>query len=276
MVHQTEGVDHGIDQHEQRGGHEQRPLHAAKEVPARRALDGRGLLQAGVQRLQRGQVEDHEEARLLPHRHHRDAGQRRGRVAQPVARRQPEQAGDLLQQPVLRRVEEQPDVGHGDHRQHGGREVRHAHPRASRHALIHPQRHDQRQADGQRNGRASEPQVVAHGLPEHGVVHHGRIVLQPHPHPRTAAAGRGMEAVDQRGQRGPVREGHQQDQGRKQQQPGVHGTLAAARIRRAAHHRHGRPALTCSCAECGRPRAVRPSSLAPRSWCRSARPGWRR
>ena len=33
---------------------------------------------------------------------------------------------DLLEQAVLRRVEEQPDVGDRDHRQHRRREVRHA------------------------------------------------------------------------------------------------------------------------------------------------------
>ncbi len=92
----------------------------------------------------------------------RDAGERGALVAQPVVRRQAQRAGDLLQQAVLRRVEEQPDVGHRDHRQHGGREVGHAQEGAAGDALVDPQRHHQRQADRQRDGGAGEPQVVVH------------------------------------------------------------------------------------------------------------------
>ena len=273
MVHQAKSIDHRIDQHKQRGGHEQRPLHAAKVVPARGALNGCGFLQARVEGLQRGQIENHEKPGLFPHRHQRDAGQRRARVAQPVVRWQAEGASDLLQQPVLRGVEKQPDVGHRNHRQHRGREIRHAHQGAAAQLLVDPQRHQQRQPDRQRNGGPGKPQVVAHGLPEHRVLHHDLVVLRPHPHAGPAAARGRKETVDQRGQRGPVRERDQQHQCRQQQQPGMQGMLADGCARRLFQRPHG---VTGSCAAGGRPRAGRPSWTAPGSWCRSGPPGWRR
>ena len=238
VVYQSEGVDDRVDQHKQRGGHEQRPLHAAKEVPARSTFDGRRFFEAGVERLQRRQIEDHEKPSLFPHGHHGDGPQRGGWAAQPVVRRQAERAGELLQQPVLRGVEKQPDIGHGNHGQHRGREIRHTQPGTTGHALIHPQRHPQRQTDGGRNGDQRKPQIVAHGLPKHRVVHHDGVVLRPHPHRRARAARGGKEAVDQGGQRRPVGKCHQQHQRRQQQQPSVQATGAdtAGRYRRRHDH----------------------------------------
>ena len=44
----------------------------------------------------------------------------------------PNTPGELLEQPVLRRVEEEPDVGHRDHRQDRRREVGEAQEAAAR------------------------------------------------------------------------------------------------------------------------------------------------
>ncbi len=44
----------------------------------------------------------------------------------------PKSPQELLEQPVLGRVEEEPDVGHRDHRQDGRREIREAQKPAAR------------------------------------------------------------------------------------------------------------------------------------------------
>jgi hypothetical protein len=229
MVDHAHRVDYRIDHHEQRRGHQQGPLHAPEKVPARSAFDGGRFAQARVQALQRGQVEDHEEAGFLPDRHQRHGAQCRSRVAQPVVGRQAEQPGDLLQQAVSRRVEKQPDVGHGDHGQYGRREIGHAQETAPGHALVDPQGHHQRQPDGKRNGAQREPQVVGGGLPEHRVVDHHLVVFQADPHPGAGTLGCGIETVNQRGDGRVMRECHQQHEGRQQQQIGVDrvGTIGA-------------------------------------------------
>ena len=83
-------------------------------------------------RLQRREVEDHEEAGFLPDRDDDHARERGRRVCRASCGWQAERAGDLLEQAVLRRVEEEPDVGHRDHRQHRRREERHAQEGAAR------------------------------------------------------------------------------------------------------------------------------------------------
>ena len=201
-------------------------LRMAEKVPTRCAFDRRGLAQARVQTLQGGEVEDHEEAGLLPHRHHRHGAERGALVAEPVLRRQTEQAGDLLEQAVARRVEEEPDVGHGHHRQHRRREIGHAQKAASCHALVDTERHQQRQADRQRDGGQREPEVVVQRLPEHRVAGHLPVVVQADPDGGTQTLWSRVEAVDQRSDGREVREGHQQDEGRQQQQVRVHLRLA--------------------------------------------------
>ena len=87
VVDQPERVHHGVHEHEQRGRHQQRERHLPEVVPARRAFDGRGFREVGGHVLQRRQVEDHEEAGLLPDRDRGDARERGGRLAEPVVRR---------------------------------------------------------------------------------------------------------------------------------------------------------------------------------------------
>src|SRR6266496_6699425 len=77
--------------------------------------------------LKRGQVEDHEKAGFLPDRDHDEAGEGRAAAAEPVVAGQTEETGDLLEKTVAGRVEEEPDIGHRDHGQHGRREEGEAH-----------------------------------------------------------------------------------------------------------------------------------------------------
>jgi hypothetical protein len=96
VVDQAHRVDDRVHQHEERGGHEQREDHAAEVVRARGALDARGLGERGRDRLQRREVEDHEEAGFLPDRHDGHAGERVSGIAQPVAARDAEGPQHLL------------------------------------------------------------------------------------------------------------------------------------------------------------------------------------
>ena len=160
MVDGAECVDHRIDQHEQRGGHQQRKLHTAKERPARRPFQRSGFGKRRRDALQRRQIEDHEEAGFLPDRHEGDGGKRRVGRAEPVVRGKVERAGDLFEQAVLRRVEEQPDVGDRDHRQHGRGEVGHADERAPGDAVVDPERHQDRERDRERDGAGREQEIV--------------------------------------------------------------------------------------------------------------------
>src|SRR2546425_1211971 len=77
-------------------------------------------------------------------------------AAEPVVGRQAEEARDLLEQPVAGRVEEQPDVGDGDHRQDRRREVRQAQERAAAKLAVDQQRHRERQRDRRRDGAERE------------------------------------------------------------------------------------------------------------------------
>eukprot|EP01022_Parablepharisma_sp_SALTPOND_P021792 TRINITY_DN435_c5_g1_i1.p1 TRINITY_DN435_c5_g1~~TRINITY_DN435_c5_g1_i1.p1 ORF type:complete len:766 (+),score=253.47 TRINITY_DN435_c5_g1_i1:968-3265(+) len=244
MVYQPEGIDQGIDEHEEGGRHQQRELHLPEILPARGALQRGRLGQHRRDLLQCGQVEDHEEAGFLPHRHHHQGPQHGVGVAQPVVRGQAERAGDLLQQAVLGRVEEQPDIGHRDHGQHRRREIGQAQHAAPGQPFIDPQGHQDGQGYGHRDGAQGKPQVVAQGPPEHRIVHHQRIVLQADEHRRPTALGRGKEAMPQRRQRRVVREGEQEHHGRGEQQPGQDGG-------RQAFHRRAR------CAAPQRPQARR-------------------
>ena len=221
MIDQPERVDHRIDQHEQRRRHQQRQRDAAEEGPARRAFKGGAFLQVRRHRLEGGEVEDHEKPRLLPHRDHDHRSQRGLPVAEPVVPPAAEPAEDVVEQPVIRREEEQPDIGDRDHRQHRRREIRHAHQSPPRNGSVDGESHHQRQDHRGRNGPQRIDRVVAQRRPEHGVGYQVGVVLDPDEARRAAALGRGIEAVEQRRRRRPVGKRHQQQQRRHDQQPAL-------------------------------------------------------
>src|SRR2546430_17728931 len=71
------------------------------------------------------------EAGFLPYRNDHHRGERRRLAPEPVVRRDAEQTKELLEQAVLGRVKEKPDVGDGDHRKDRRRaigETQHATP----------------------------------------------------------------------------------------------------------------------------------------------------
>jgi hypothetical protein len=92
VIDQTKRVDHRVDEHEQRRRHQQRECDPTEEVGARRALDRRRFGEVRRHLLQRREVEDHEKARLLPHRHQHETRERGALAAQPVVRGQSERA----------------------------------------------------------------------------------------------------------------------------------------------------------------------------------------
>ncbi len=201
-------------------------------------------------------------------------------------RREAERARDLLEQPVLGREEEQPDVRHRDHRQHRRREVRQAQQAAPGEPAVDPERHRERDHDRQRDRAERVPEVVGQRLPEDRVVDQRAVVVEPDEHRRARRSRRRKEAVPEVGDRRIVREEREQRQRRQQQQPAV-DPLGRARhriiqqIARAAPPTRrrilrARSRLTCTTAAAARPRAARPSSPAPASWCRSAPPAGRR
>ncbi|WP_306414943.1 hypothetical protein [Shinella sp. DD12] len=95
--------------------------------------------------LERGEVEDHEEAGLLPDRDDDQRPQRRGGRAEQVVVAEADKAEQLVDRPIARRIEEQPDIRDGDHRQHGWREVGHAHQALAVDPVVDEERHGKRQ-----------------------------------------------------------------------------------------------------------------------------------
>ncbi len=175
------------------------------------------------QRLQRRQVEDHEEAGFLPHRHDHQAIERGVLAAEPVARGHAEQAEDLVDQAVGRRIEEQPDVRDRDHGQHGRGEERQTQERLAQDLAVDPHGHQQRERDRRRNGAEREQQVVAEHPPEDRVLEHQRVVLEPDERRRPAALRRRVETADQGRDRRIVRERHQEHGRRQHHQPPMDG-----------------------------------------------------
>ena len=258
VVDHPERVDHRVDQHEQRGRHQQRQRDAAEIVPARGAFQRRRLAQIRRHGLQRGEIEDHEEPGFLPHRDGDHRRQRGGGVAQPVVPAAAEPAKDAVEQSVIRRVEEHPDIGDRDHRQHGRQEIRHAQQGAARQRAVHRQRHEQRQHDRGRNRGGGIDRVVAQRLPEHRVVEQVGIVVEADERRGPAAVRRGVQAVDQRLDRRPMGERHQQHQRGQQQQIGVDGF--AAHGARPMHDDGLESGAACTASGCGRPPPAHPPS----------------
>ena len=71
-----------------------------------------------------------------------------------LCRPMPADADDAIEQAVIGREEEQPDVGDRDHRQHRRREIRHAQQRPAGQVAVDGERHQQREHHG---GRESWP-----------------------------------------------------------------------------------------------------------------------
>ena len=230
VVDDAKRVDHRVDQHEQRRRHQQRQRDAAEEVAARSAFDGRHVGKIRRHRLQRREVEDHEKASFLPYGDDHQRRQRRTAAAEPVVARQPEEPGDLLEEAIAGRIEEEPDVRDGDHRQHRRREVGEPQESASREVSVHPDGHQQRERDRQRNRAERVPEVVRERLPEDRVVDQRAIIVEADECRRVRAPWRRIKAVPEVRDRRIVCEQREQRRRRQQQQPGV-DPLARSRHR---------------------------------------------
>jgi len=171
--------------------------------------------------LQGRQVKDHEEAGILPDRQHHQAGEDRAGVAEPAVAGNPEQAAEVVEDADLGRVEEEPDVGHRDHRQNGRGEVGGAHDRPAGQFAVDPDGHEQRQADADGDGAERVDKVIFKHLPEHRVVRHVGVVVQPDEPARPALARCREEAREYAADDRVVGKGHHQHRGRQKQQPGV-------------------------------------------------------
>ena len=97
--------------------------HRAERVPLARPVDRRGLAQRRVDALQPRQVEDHDVARVPPRGGHEHRPQVDVGVAEPVDQVAllggPE---DVVEQALLRRVDELPDEADDGQREHDGQE----------------------------------------------------------------------------------------------------------------------------------------------------------
>ena len=190
--------------------------------------------------LQRRQIKDHEEAGILPNRDRDQADQRGRLVAEPVVRRDAEQAQHLVEQAVARRIEEQPDIGDRDHRQHGRGEERQPQKRPAGDLAVDPDRHGKRKRNGQRNNACRVDDVVGERAPEHRVAEHGLIIIRADERRGAAALWGRKEAVDDGGDGGIMGERHQQHRRRQQQQPTVNLRRKPRPRRRSRNRRHRR------------------------------------
>ena len=181
--------------------------------------------------LQRRQIEDHEESRFFPDGHDDHASKRGIAAAQPVMAWDPEVSGDLLEQAVLRCIEEEPDIRHSDHRQHGRCEVGNAKERLALELLVHPHRHEHGKADRQRNRAERKPGVVREHLPEDRVIEHAPVIVETDEDGGAIAFGRREEAVPQRGTGGVMREERKQHGGRQKEEPAVDVGLESVHYR---------------------------------------------
>ena len=135
----------------------------------------------------------------------------------------PNAPSDLLEQPVLRRVEEEPDVGDGDHRQHGRREVREAQEAAPGDAAVDPHRHQQRERDRRRGSCPARTRGCSRATARRSGRRRAAGSCRAR---RTARGPRRPSASSRRlcqsgGDRRVVREEREQRRRRQQQQPAV-------------------------------------------------------
>jgi hypothetical protein len=92
----------------------------------------------------------------------------------------PKKAADLGKKTDLGRVKEEPDVGHGDHGEYGGREIGGSDNRPAAELAVDPHGHEQGEADADRDGPQGVEEIVAQHLPENRVCDHGGVVLETH------------------------------------------------------------------------------------------------
>ena len=137
-----------------------------------------------------------------------------------------ERLGDLVEQAVIGRVEEQPDIGDRDHRQDGRREIGHAQQGAAGQLPIHEDRHREGERDRDRNGAPRVDRVVRERLPEDRVGQHVVIVPEADEAGRAVRLGRRIEGVDEGRDDRDMGEGREQHDRGQEQEPGLDGRHA--------------------------------------------------
>ena len=181
----------------------------------------------------------------------------------------PNSGGDLLEQPVLRREEEQPDIGHRDHRQHRRREIGHADEGAADDAVVHPQRHQEGERDRDRDRAEREPEIVDERLPEDRIRQHLLVIGEADEARGAARPRRRVDAVDEAGERRPMREQGEQRHRRQEQQPAVNrgGEARRHRVEGSLSRWPGEgDGVSDTASGCARLRPAPPSWPARRAW----------
>jgi hypothetical protein len=125
QVERLEGLDGGVGDDDGGGRRDEWPGDVAEALPAGGAVQIDRLVQLRRDGLQAGDVHDHHLPRVEPDLHDRQVEDRQRLVAQPrlLPGVQAEGRQDRVGQAERRVVDERPDEGEGDGRQHGGEEV---------------------------------------------------------------------------------------------------------------------------------------------------------
>ena len=129
--------------------------------------------------------------------------------------------GDLVEQAVARRVEEEPDIRDRDHRQHGRGEIRHAQQGAPGQAAVDEKRHEEREPDRERDGAERVDEIIGERLPEDRVGEHVLVIGDADEMRRTVHLRRRVEGIDERRDDRDMREGRKQHHRGQKKKPGL-------------------------------------------------------
>ncbi len=97
----------------------------------------------------------------------------------PIDAAKPESTADLIEQAVVGRIEEQPDIGGRDHGQDGRGEEGEPQRRTTLDTAIDPERHRERERNRDRYGDQRVKQVIPKGPPEDRISQHGAVLIEP-------------------------------------------------------------------------------------------------
>ncbi|KAG1269480.1 hypothetical protein G6F65_013641 [Rhizopus arrhizus] len=210
-----EVAGHGNDPDHQQHRAEHRQGDVQELLPARGAVDARGLVKVMRDRLQAGQEDHHVVAEVLPHREQHDGRHRPVGIAQPVDRADAQMAQSVVHQPVAGMEQVAPDHCHRHQGGHHRGEQRGAEQRLeARCRCIEQHRRAQRHADRQRHADQHEVGGVPQRLPEHRCLQQIDVVAQAD-EAQVAAVSQRVEVEVCHAQR--QRRGHRQAEDHPQQ-----------------------------------------------------------